>query len=111
MPSMPWRVTLTGASSTNGWPIYFPDYMIRPFNIGIGCVVNSTGVTYNVEHTFDDITLPTFTSSSATWFQSTITAKSTNQDGSYAFPVSAIRLNATAASSIGTVTINLIQAG
>jgi hypothetical protein len=24
-----------------------------PFNIGIGCVVNSSNITYNVEHTFD----------------------------------------------------------
>jgi hypothetical protein len=24
-----------------------------PFNIGIGCVVSSSNITYNVEHTFD----------------------------------------------------------
>lgn len=116
MPSMPWQVTVTGASTTFGLGsslCYFPDYMVRPFNIGIGTIVNSSAVTFSVEHTWDYTGSSVFISTAATWFPNTgITAKSTNTDGNYAYPVSAIRLNvATASSSTGTVTMKLIQAG
>lgn len=114
MPSQPFRVTQTGVSSTTGFTqIYQPDYSVRPFAIGVGTVVNSTTVTFSVEHTFDSLTLSSgFNSSNATWFPNTgITAKATNTDGNYAFPVSAIRLNVTAGSSTGTVQMTLIQAG
>jgi len=108
-------LTVTGLSSTFGLGsslCFYPDVMLTPFNVGIGCVVNSSNVTYNVEHTFDYTGSSTFISSNATWFvNSGISAKSTNQDGNYAFPCSAIRLNVTAGSSTGTVTITTIQAG
>lgn len=105
------QTTTTGLSTTAGWTPYYPDVMRNPFNIGIGCVVNSSTVTYNVEHSFDDYTSSSYVSSAATWFtNSGITAKSTNQDGNYAYPVRAIRLNVTAGSSTGTVTMTLIQA-
>lgn len=113
MPTLPFRVTQTGVSTTAGFTsTFFPDYMIRPFNIGVGTVVNSTAVTFSVEHTFDYTGSSAFISSNATWFPNTgITAKSTNTDGNYAYPVTAIRLNVTAGSSTGTVTMTLIQAG
>jgi hypothetical protein len=83
---------------------------VTPFNVGFGVVVTGT-VTYNVEHTFDDIYSPTFNASTANWFQhSTVTAQSTNKDSNYAFPVRAIRLNVTA-NTAGTATLTLIQAG
>ncbi len=86
--------------------------MITPFNIGIGCVINSSSVSYNVEHSYDFTGSSVFISSNATWFQnSTISAASSNTTGNYAFPVSAIRLNVTAGSSQGTVTMTAIQAG
>lgn len=116
MPS-PYRVTITGLAASNPWN---PDYLKQaPFAIGVGCVVNSTTVTYNVEHSFDPIFAPiygssvgTIASSAATWFQNSgITAQSTNKDGNYAFLVTAIRLNVTAGSATGTVTMSLIQAG
>ena len=128
MPSNPYRAITTGLSTSAGYPTYVPDTGIRPFNIGIGCVVNSTSVTYSVEHTFDPIAFPiygssvgTIASSAATWFgNSGITSKSTNQDGNYAYPVSAIRLNVTSTSTQGAigassqpylVLATLIQAG
>lgn len=115
MPSMPWQVTVTGNSTTFGQGsslCYYPDYMVRPFNIGIGTIVNSTAVTFSVEHTWDYTGSSAFISSNATWFPNTgITAKSTNTDGNYAYPVSAIRLTTTSASTGGTVTLKLIQAG
>jgi hypothetical protein len=112
MPSLPYRYTLTGLSSTAGYPVYFPDYMVRPFNIGIGCVTASSSTTFNVEHTFDYTGSSTFISTAATWMiNSGISAISCNISGNYAYPVSAIRLNVTAGSSTNTVTLTIIQAG
>lgn len=91
--------------------IYYPDIMRTPFAIGIGVITNSSAVTYNVEHSFDDYQAPGYVSSAATWFQNSgITAASTNANGNYAFPVRAIRLNVTAGSSTGTVQMILLQA-
>lgn len=119
MPT-PFRVTVSGSAGISA--TYYADYYKRaPFAIGVGCVIStaSTGATYNVEHTFDPIAFPIFgssvgtvASSLATWFQNSgITAASCNKDGNYAFPVTGIRLNVTSASSQGTVTMTLIQAG
>ena len=114
MPSMPWRFTVTGVSSDVGYPssgVLVPDYYVRPFNIGLGTIVNSSAVVFTVEHTFDD-TRSTFVSSALTWFPNTgITSKSTNTDGNYAYPVTGIRLNVASGSSTGTVTLVAIQAG
>lgn len=112
MPSNRFSITITGISSTSGYMTpYFPDTMIRPFNIGIGCV-NTSSQVYTVEHSFDYTGSSTFISSNATWFpNSGITAKTTYQDGNYAYPVSAIRVQSSAGSSTGTVTMTIIQAG
>jgi hypothetical protein len=109
-----WSQTVTGLSSTAGFPILVPDVTQTPFNIGIGCVMNSTSAitSYNIEHTFDYTGSSVFISSNATWFQnSTISGASSNLTGNYAFPVSAIRPNVTAGSSQGTLTVTMIQAG
>jgi hypothetical protein len=120
MPSAPAVLSVTGLSSTFGLGsslVWFPDPYIRPFAIGVGCIVNSTAVVYNVEHAFDyfgqySSGINGWTSSQATWFQNTgITGATTNANGNYAFPVTAIRLNVTAGSSTGTVTGRFIQAG
>ena len=77
---------------------------ITPFNVGFGVVVTGT-VTYSVQHTFDDPTIG-FT----TWFSHpTISGKTDNQDGNYAFPVTGIKVLVTAGA--GTATMNLLQAG
>ncbi len=77
---------------------------ISPVNIGFGVTVSGT-VTYSVQHTFDDPAVG-FT----TWFSHpTIAAKTDNQDGNYAFPVTGIKLLVTA--NGGTATLKLIQAG
>ena len=75
-----------------------------PFNVGFGVVATGT-VTYTIQHTFDSPGTG-FT----TWYpHPTIAAKSDNQDGNYAFPVSGIKILVTAGA--GTATLNLIQAG
>ena len=75
-----------------------------PFNVGFGVVATGT-VTYTIQHTFDSPGTG-FT----TWYpHPTIAAKTDNQDGNYAFPVSGIKVLVTAGA--GTATVNLIQAG
>lgn len=118
MPSNPAKITITGLSSTFGYPVWMPDiYAPPPFNIGIGVVVNSTGITYNVEHSFDYLgafssNFVGWVSSAATWFvNGGISSQSTNAQGNYDFSVTAIRLNVTAGSSTGMATMTLIQAG
>lgn len=99
-------MTQTGTGSTTA---RVPDTLLNPFNIGIGCVVTGTA-TYSIEHTFEDVTSPTFNPASATWFKNSgISSKSANQDGNYAYPVNGIRL--TIESGTGSVTAYLLQAG
>lgn len=75
-----------------------------PFNVGFGVIATGT-VTYTIQHTFDSPGTG-FT----TWYpHPTIAAKTDNQDGNYAFPVSGIKVLVTAGT--GTATLNLIQAG
>lgn len=93
----------TGVGTTAAVPM---DHYISPFNVGFGVVV-SGGVTYTVQHTFDNVFDSAVT---PTWFNHpVIAAQTTNQDGNYAFPVTAIRLNVTAGA--GTATITIVQAG
>ena len=98
--------TVTVGSATTSAPIPM-DYAMNPCSISLGCVVNGGGtLTYKVQHTFDNIFDSTVT---PTWFDhSVITGKTANQDGNYAFPVRAIRLNVTAYTS-GSATLTTIQ--
>jgi hypothetical protein len=101
--------------------MYVADTVTNPFSIGFGCI-SATG-TYTVQHTFDKvmaaataayITGPytgayTYNSSSNTWFDHPIVASETgNNDGNYAFPVSAVRV---VMSAEGAVTMKLWQSG
>lgn len=77
---------------------------ISPFNVGFGVVVTGT-VTYTIQHTFDDPAV-----GFSVWYSHpTIAAKTDNQDGNYAFPVTGVKVLVTAGA--GTATLNLIQAG
>jgi len=86
------------ASSTTSW--YFPPNTNTPeFNIGIGCRVVSGAPTYAVQHTFDG----------TAWFNHPIiTGQTVSYDGDYTTPVTAIRLQFTAA---GEVSLFGIQVG
>lgn len=115
MAGLRWSNTVTGQSSTFGLGsslVFYPDIMQTPFAIGVGVVTSSSGSTYSVEHTFDYTGSSTFISTAATWFgNSGLTSLSSNGNGNYAFPVSAIRLNVTAGSSTVVVTMTALQAG
>ena len=113
---MPWRATLTGFSTTNGFVMYVPDIAIRPFSLGIGCVPTSTAPAYSVQHTYDYTGSSTFISTAANWFTTTgfSTVAGVAADAAFNTPVTAIRLNTTGgstATSTASVSITIVQAG
>ena len=85
------------------------DQYISPFNASVAIVPADTA-TYSVQHTFDDPFASGFDPDTAVWFNHPdLTSESGNNDGNYAFPVRAIRLNVSA--STGDVTFYVTQAG
>lgn len=98
----PVTLTVTGVGTS---PIVPMDFRAQNFNVGFGCEITGTA-TYSVQHTFDDVyTIP---SGNVVWFNHAfVNAATTNQDGNYAFPIRAMRLNVTA--STGSVTINILS--
>ena len=94
------QVITKSSSGTTAWiPL---DYKQSPFNIGLAVVVNGT-ITYDIEHTFDDVFDSTVTPTA--FKHSTLVSQTANKDGNYAFPIRAIRLNNTAGTGDTTLTI------
>jgi hypothetical protein len=93
-------------SATASSPVVI-DHLADNFAVGFGVTIGGGTMTYDVQHTFDDIFDPAVT---PVWFtHDTVAAKvNVNEDGNYAFPVRAIRLNVTAWTS-GTGTLTVIQ--
>jgi hypothetical protein len=101
----PAQLTITGVESSD--PLVL-DTLKNPFQVGFGCQVTGT-IDYTVQHSFADPNqsggIP-----AGSWFDHPSVAGATdNQDGTYAFPVRAIRLQGN--SGTGTVTMDVIQAG
>lgn len=105
----PIRVTVDSVSASA--PVIMNTYN-QPTNVGIGVKLNgATTGTWSVQHTFDDPFASGFTSN-AVWYPYTdLTNITTNEDGNYAFPVTAIRLNVTVLSGGGTITMTVIPSG
>lgn len=98
------KVQIVSKTGTGSSSALVMNTNISPFNVGFGIVVSGT-VNYTVQHTFDDPAVG-FT----TWYaHPTIAAKTDNQDGNYAFPVTGIKVLVN--SGDGSATMNLIQAG
>ena len=83
----PQVIQQTGTGSTAWIPL---DYKQSPFNVGFGVVVSGT-ITYDVEHTFDDVYNSTITPTA--FKHSSLTSQTTNKDSNYAFPVPAVLFN------------------
>tara|TARA_R110000868_G_scaffold13553_9_gene63056 strand:- start:935 stop:1156 length:222 start_codon:yes stop_codon:yes gene_type:complete len=71
---------------------------------------------YSVQHSYDYTGSSTFVSTAATWFTPTAfsTIAGLNAEGTYTYPVTAIRLNVTTgttAASTASVAVTIIQAG
>lgn len=94
----------TGAASSNPYPV---NWKAQNFGIGLGCTVTgSKGIGYDIEHSFDDPK-----SGFTNWFKhASLTNKTISTDGSYAFPITAIRIAITAQSvSGGGVSVAIVQ--
>lgn len=99
-------ITVKGAGVSNPIPM---DQYISPFNVGFG-VVPESGVNYTVQHSFDNPFTADYDPETATWFDHpTVQGQTVKQDGNYAFPVAAIRLQIN--SGTNSATITLLQAG
>ena len=105
----PVRQTLSASGVTAPVPL---DHYISPFNASLGCIVSvGATVNYKVQHTFDDVFAAGFNPSTAAWFDhADLTGETASTDGNYAFPVTAVRLNATTLTG-GTITFVVTQAG
>lgn len=97
----PQVISKTGTGTTEWIPL---DYKQNPFNVGFGVTVSGT-VTYDIEHTFDDVFDTSITP--VAFKHSSLTAQTVNKDGNYAFPIRAVRINNTAGT--GTTTLTLLQ--
>ena len=95
----PQVISITGTGTTAWIPL---DYKQAPFNVSVAAVVNGT-VTYDIEHTFDDIFNTAITPTA--FKHATIVSQSANKDGNYAFPIRAVRVNNTAGTGSTTLTI------
>jgi hypothetical protein len=102
------RQTLTGTGSTAPVPL---SLHLTPFNVSVAVIVSPAAtVSFTVEHTFDDVFAASFTPAAATWFpHSDIAADTANVAGNYAFPVTAVRL--TASANDGMLSFVVTQAG
>lgn len=90
------------------------DQYIAPMNLALYFIPSGT-ITAEVQDTGDDIFASTYRDSTGTWIDHpTMTGMTTTQNGNYAFPPRAIRLNVTAATA-GTpdpsAVLQIIQAG
>lgn len=96
----PQTITQTGIGASNWIPLEWP---IVPFNVGFGVIVDGT-LTYDIEHTFNNV----LAKETAVAFQHPyLVAQTSNRDGNYSYPVSAIRVNVT--SGTGSVTLIALQ--
>ena len=91
---------------------YILNYRGHGFNVALGAVLSSDGnLTYDVEHTFDNVFASDFTEAGATVFNhDTIASKTVNFDSNYTNPPTAVRIAITAYTA-GGVTLNIIQSG
>lgn len=98
----PFNFTQTGVGSTAWFPL---DQLRNPFNIGFGVIASGT-VNYTVQHTFSNLqngdTITAFD-------HPDVAAETTSQDGTYAFPVTGIRV--TVNSGTGSARLEGVQAG
>jgi hypothetical protein len=88
--------------------VIVPDINKSPFAIGAGVKVTGT-ITFQVQHTFDDVFSETFNPATAVWYNHPTLTGSSNVDSNYAFAVRGIRI--TSSAGTGSATLTAVQAG
>ena len=97
------KISQTGIGDTATYPV---NWRGGPggFQIGLGTNVSGTA-TYTVQHCFDDV----LKGETPVWYDhATLAGQTTNKDGNYAYPITALRLRVTAGT--GTVTLSIVPA-
>ena len=98
----PQSVTVSGGTGSSA--VLPVNWRANNFGIGFGAVVTGT-LTYSVQHTFQNV----LAGETPVWFDHDVVfSKTTTEDGNYAYPVMAVRLNVTAWTS-GGVTLTLVE--
>ena len=96
-----------GASNSNVIPL---DHYISPFNVSLAfTTANATNLSFIVQSTYADVWNSAFEAETATWFTTPMSASNASATGNIAFPVTAVRLQVSAADFGSSLTV--IQAG
>ena len=107
----PAYITLTSVATSTNINL---DYRQSPFNVSVAVTGSSSGTFgYTVQYTLDDLQWLAVIKSTraAVWCDdANLVALSCNYTGNYMFPVAAVRLNCTAASSV-LLTMCVLQGG
>src|SRR6516225_8152184 len=112
MPAQRTVLSVTGLSSTAGFPVYFNDWAkTQPQNTSVAAVLtNSTGSpVFNIECSLDAGS-SAFISSNATWFSSFVSGATGNTLAAISAEVTAIRVNVTGGSSTQVLTATFVSA-
>lgn len=101
------KQSLTAVSVAPWIPL---DPLRNPVHVGFGVTKIGTGdITFKVQHTFDNVMEPG--ASATAYDHSLVSGKTASIEGSYLYPISAIRLNVTAVSGVATAALTVLQAG
>jgi hypothetical protein len=98
----------TAVGTSSSWiPL---DIFETPFNVGFGLVHSGAGgMTFRVEHTFDDVFDTDVTPVAFT--HEDVSAATTNIDGNYAFGIRAMRVTVVSACGSSSVSLRVVQVG
>lgn len=100
---------VAGVSASDWIPC---NHLQAPFAIGFAVLINGSGApTYSVQHTFQDVFANATVTAGAIFDHPDVSGKTTKQDGNYAFPIGALRLNVTSAGSAASAVLQVRQAG
>lgn len=106
-------VSLTGNGATQNSTAHVLNHHANPFSVSVGVDTNGSTTGYTVQHTFDDpwATYTTDFGTDAVWYDhETLVNKTADDDGNYAFPVTAVRLRLDA-NGTDVVEMTVIQSG
>ncbi len=115
---MPVRaVRRLSAVSASPW-VPFNQYA-APFNVSfgveVGTTVETSGLNYRIEHTFENVLDGVTPSANAIFIHEDVSANNANADGNYAFPIAAARLRVTVISAAsatgGDIKATFLQSG
>lgn len=98
--------TVLTRAGTGASPIWTPDWMQNPFSVG--CNIQVSAGTANLEVTYDSLASPTATAGNVTWV--VVSTAGANFSAALTGPVQGIRLNIISSTATGVATGTFVQA-